>query len=339
MAADRLPYLIVGDVHGDFERLFAALKPYPAEEWRTIFLGDLVDFGAFGVGCLRFARDRKNSEVLLGNHEVAMLSALHDPSRVGFYISIGGQQHDLDELRKDDPLQAWIKARPLLLKLEDGTLVQHCGNDDYRMLLGEERSNAVGTINTNGRLVLEAGDAHLLWDVMSGRVSLPPSPIASIAGSSSPARGAWSLGTRRTTNRSRRATTAARRSTTTAGWPVSTTAAPRRSRRASARFLRRGADQKALGGSSAPNAAHFPRRGPQQVLRCSLTNRPMRSLRCSSLRPNLGHLDRRISRRGVLAAPQATAGRQSLHGRYPAARASASSWKKTKFSCRAWRPW
>ncbi|TMF98916.1 MAG: hypothetical protein E6I04_03410 [Chloroflexi bacterium] len=27
----------------------------------------------------------------------------------------------------------------------------------------------MGTINTNGRLVLEAGDAHLLWDVMSGK--------------------------------------------------------------------------------------------------------------------------------------------------------------------------
>jgi len=169
MAADDLPVLIVGDVHGDIERLIAALKPYPAEQWRTIFLGDLVDFGAFGVGCLRFARDRKNSEILMGNHEVAMLSALRDASRVGFYISIGGQQHDLDELRQDESLQVWMKARPLLLKLEDGTLVQHCGNDDYRMLLGEERSDPVGTINTHGRLVLEAGDAHLLWDVMSGK--------------------------------------------------------------------------------------------------------------------------------------------------------------------------
>jgi len=169
MAADDLPVLIVGDVHGDIERLFAALKPYPADGWRTIFLGDLVDFGAFGVGCLRFARDRKNSEVLLGNHEVAMLGALHDSSRVGFYISIGGQQHDLDELRKDESLQAWLKARPLMLKLGDGTLVQHCGNDDYRMLLGEEASDPVTAINTNGRLVLEGGDAHLLWDVMSAK--------------------------------------------------------------------------------------------------------------------------------------------------------------------------
>ena len=169
MAADHLPVLIVGDVHGDIQRLFAALKPYPAERWHTIFLGDLVDYGMFGVGCLRYARDRKNSDVLLGNHEVAMLGALRDPTRVGFYLSIGGQQHDLDELRKDEPLQAWMKARPLLLKLEDDTLVQHCGNDDYRLLLGEEKSDPVATINTNGRLVLEAGDDHLLWDVMSGK--------------------------------------------------------------------------------------------------------------------------------------------------------------------------
>ena len=169
MAADRLPVLIVGDVHGDIERLFAALRPYPSGQWRTIFLGGLLNYGVFGVGILRFARDRPNSEVLLGNHEVAMLGALRDASRVGFYISIGGQLHDLEELRKDEPLQEWLTARPLLLKLEDGTLVQHCGNDDYRLLLGEESSDPVATINTNGRLVLEAGDAHLLWDVMSGK--------------------------------------------------------------------------------------------------------------------------------------------------------------------------
>ena len=61
MAADRLPVLIVGDVHGDIERLFQALRPYPAGEWRTIFLGDLVDYGMFGVGTMRFARDRPNT--------------------------------------------------------------------------------------------------------------------------------------------------------------------------------------------------------------------------------------------------------------------------------------
>ena len=72
---DELPVLVVGDIHGDLERLFDALKPYPASQWRTIFLGDLVDYGMFGVGAMRYARDRGNSTVLLGNHEVAMLWA------------------------------------------------------------------------------------------------------------------------------------------------------------------------------------------------------------------------------------------------------------------------
>src|SRR5256884_7253720 len=86
MAAYDLPALIVGDVHGDIERLFAALKPYPADRWRTFFLGDLVDYGMFGVGCLRFARYRDNTEELLGNHEAAIDRALRDPDRIAIRI-------------------------------------------------------------------------------------------------------------------------------------------------------------------------------------------------------------------------------------------------------------
>jgi len=85
-AAGDPPVLIVGDVHGDLERLFEALKPYPADAWRTVFVGDLVDYGLFGVGTLRFARDRPNTTVLLGNHEVAMMWALRDPERIGWCI-------------------------------------------------------------------------------------------------------------------------------------------------------------------------------------------------------------------------------------------------------------
>ena len=169
MSADDLPVLIVGDVHGDIERLSSALRPYRADDWRTIFLGDLVDYGSSGIGCLRLARGRKNTEVLLGNHEVAMLSALHDASRVGFYVGIGGHGHTLEELREDKALQSWLQARPLMLRLRDGTLLQHCGNDDYRLLLGGDAPDPVETINSHGRLMLEAGDAHLLWDVMRGK--------------------------------------------------------------------------------------------------------------------------------------------------------------------------
>ena len=107
--------LIVGDVHGDLERLFQALEPYPAAEWHTVFLGDLMDGGMFGVGALRYARDRPNTSLILGNHEVISLWALNAKPVRPLWASIGGQPHDLLELSKDAELQAWIAARPLLL--------------------------------------------------------------------------------------------------------------------------------------------------------------------------------------------------------------------------------
>lgn len=169
MAADVLPVLIVGDVHGDLERLFQALAPYPADQWHTVFVGDLVDYGMFGVGVLRYARDRDNTTVLLGNHEVAMLWALRDPSRIGFWISIGGQRHDLDELAGDAALQDWLRARPALVRLPGATLAQHCGHDGYARLLEAEHSDIVSAINARvGELLLQEGEA-LLWEVLSAR--------------------------------------------------------------------------------------------------------------------------------------------------------------------------
>ena len=169
VAVPDLPVLIVGDVHGDLERLFQALAPYPADQWHTVFLGDLVDYGMFGVGVLRFARDRANTTVLLGNHEVAMLWALRDPSRIGFWISVGGQRHDLDELAGDAALQAWLRERPALVRLPDATLAQHCGHDGYARLLEIEGGEMVGEINARAReLLLNEGEA-LLWDVLSAR--------------------------------------------------------------------------------------------------------------------------------------------------------------------------
>src|SRR2546427_6949466 len=164
-----MPVLIVGDVHGDIERLFAALKPYPADRWRTIFLGDLVDYGAFGVGCLRFARDRTNSDVLLGNHEAAMLWALRDSTRIGFWMSIGGQRHDLDELRTDEPLQRWLRGLPSLIRLTDRTLVQHCGHDGYARLTEPDATDTVAAVNSRARDLLMHESEAELWDVLSAR--------------------------------------------------------------------------------------------------------------------------------------------------------------------------
>jgi len=177
MGRGDLPVLIVGDVHGDLERLFQALQPYPAAEWRTVFLGDLVDYGPFGVGALRYARDRANTTVLLGNHEVAMLWALRDPARTGFWIGIGGQDHDLAELANDAPLQLWMRERPALLRLPDGTLVQHCGSDSYANLLEKDDPDPVALVNARVRELLVSGGEAELWDLLSGKNIFPSQPL------------------------------------------------------------------------------------------------------------------------------------------------------------------
>jgi hypothetical protein len=175
-AADDLPVLIVGDVHGDLERLFEALKPFPPDRWRTIFLGDLVDYGPFGVGALRYARDRANTVVLLGNHEVAMLWALRDPLRIGFWMGIGGQRHDLDELARDKSLQEWLRRRPALLKLQDHTLVQHCGGDAYGTLIESNERDPIGAINARVQELLANQGEPELWEALSGRNIFATSP-------------------------------------------------------------------------------------------------------------------------------------------------------------------
>jgi hypothetical protein len=162
-----LPVLIVGDVHGDLERLFQALKSYPADRWRTIFLGDLVDGGPFGVGALRFARDRPNSEVLLGNHEVMMLWTRRDRSRLSFWAGLGGELHDLKELENDPGLEEWMRRRPALLKLEDGTLVQHSDNDLYSRLLDPAATDKVQSVNDETCRLLASGGEAVLWDILS----------------------------------------------------------------------------------------------------------------------------------------------------------------------------
>lgn len=166
MAADDLPVLIVGDVHGDLERLFQALRPYPAEQWQTIFLGDLVDYGMFGVGALRYAHDRPNSRVVLGNHEVALLWTLTEPERIGWYLSVGGQRHDYDEIRRDAELTVWLLEQPALLRLDDGTLVQHCGHDGYARWL-DSAEDPIESINAKVHDLLMRGGEKELWEVLS----------------------------------------------------------------------------------------------------------------------------------------------------------------------------
>lgn len=176
-----LPVLLVGDVHGDLQRLFPAIAGYDPRRWHTVFVGDLVDGREFGVGALRFARDRPNTTVLLGNHEVAMLAALDDRKTRGDaflrWVGIGGQIHDLQELAGDEPLQAWLRERPVLTLLPDRTLVQHSDNDGLGRLVGNQIDDPIGAVNGAARDALAARDYQTLWDLLTPQHVFDQQPL------------------------------------------------------------------------------------------------------------------------------------------------------------------
>lgn len=178
---DDLPVLLVGDVHGDLERLFPAIARYDPHQWHTIFVGDLVDGREFGVGALRYARDRPNTTVLLGNHEVAMLAALEDRQNRGEaflrWMGIGGQLHDLQELAGDEPLQAWVRERKMLTLLPDRTLVQHSDNDGLGRLIEPYQEDPVPAINAAARAALASHDYQTLWDLLSPQHVFEQQPL------------------------------------------------------------------------------------------------------------------------------------------------------------------
>ena len=179
--SDDLPVLLVGDVHGDLQRLFPAIVRYDPERWHTVFVGDLVDGREFGVGALRFARDRPNTTVLLGNHEIEMLAALDDRKTRGEpflrWVGIGGQLHDLQALAEDEPLQSWLKQRPMLTLLPDRTLVQHSDNDGVGRLIDHQTADTVDAVNAAAREVIAAGDYQTLWDLLSPQHVFEQQPL------------------------------------------------------------------------------------------------------------------------------------------------------------------
>jgi hypothetical protein len=93
-------------------------------------------------------------------------------------MSIGGQRHDLDELAGDFALQAWLHARPAMIRLDDQTLVQHCGHDGYaRWLPDANHADPVTAINTRVHQLLVDGDEAQLWDVLSAKNVFESQPL------------------------------------------------------------------------------------------------------------------------------------------------------------------
>jgi len=181
----KLPLLIVGDVQGDDERLREALARYPDDAVDTIFLGDFFQGGppglAGGAACARIARERGNSRSILGNHDLMLLCVLeevrtgHTPDEVRerlrgtlamVWLWRRGDWADLREVADDPELEAWLRGLPVMIRLDDGTLIQHCDDDAYARL-GDD----VESVNASAHGLLDqpGGAWRLFWHTVGRR--------------------------------------------------------------------------------------------------------------------------------------------------------------------------
>jgi Calcineurin-like phosphoesterase len=159
------PVLIVGDVQGDVERLVEALAPYDEDVVDTVFLGDFFQGGAPGAGggaaAARLAQRRRNSQAVLGNHDLFLLAIMERArgeeeilrwtARDGgsiedVWLSRRGDWEDLRAVQRDPSLEMWLRSLPLVLMLRDGTLVQHTDDDRYA-----EIGDSVEAVNARAR--------------------------------------------------------------------------------------------------------------------------------------------------------------------------------------------
>lgn len=125
--------IVVGDVHGCIEELDELLRTtqFKPGEDRLIFVGDLLDRGPDSVGVVRRARELR-VEAVQGNHEEKylrfrlrereVLAGKRPENKMQFPPAKRAIFAALDD---DD--WAYLEAMPLMLRLDDGTMVVHGG--------------------------------------------------------------------------------------------------------------------------------------------------------------------------------------------------------------------
>ena len=79
---------IIGDVHGEYEKLLALLKKLPKDA-RICFTGDLVDRGNNSAEVVNLVI-KNNYECVLGNHEYMMKKVLNEEIYISRWMSNGG---------------------------------------------------------------------------------------------------------------------------------------------------------------------------------------------------------------------------------------------------------
>lgn len=102
----------IGDVQGCFDELQKLLKVIHFDNNRDVlwFVGDLVNRGPKSLEVLRLVKSLKHTVVVLGNHDLHLLSVFHakDPKHITHNLG------DIFSAADGQELIDWLRFRPLL---------------------------------------------------------------------------------------------------------------------------------------------------------------------------------------------------------------------------------
>jgi hypothetical protein len=179
------PLYVVGDVHGYFDELVAALTAqglidaegrWAAGNARLWFLGDFTDRGPDGIGVIDLVM-RLSAEAaaaggyckaLMGNHELLLLGAKRfgdKPVNSGAgtatfqaaWLLNGGQKADMDRLQEVH-LQ-WMARLDAIVE-EDSHLLLHSDTTAYL-----DYGSTIADVNDTVHAILTRNDADECWDL------------------------------------------------------------------------------------------------------------------------------------------------------------------------------
>ena len=157
---------ILGDVHGDFERMLGLVGDLPADV-HLLAVGDYFDRWDQAMEAVRWLMARPNTTALLGNHDALILGVLAEHERGGegrnteSWLWNGGKKEDLDRLTADPAAVAWLKQRPAMVRLGE-TLVQHSDSPVYLNYGG-----SVDDVNRAFALRVASGEPDVLFAVFA----------------------------------------------------------------------------------------------------------------------------------------------------------------------------
>jgi hypothetical protein len=164
-------YDIIGDIHGQFQKLEGLLHhlgyqevdgAFRKEGHTAVFVGDLIDRGSGQLKVLQTVKamvDAESALCVMGNHEFNALaySTLKNPKdpagKVDFcrpHTAKNRHQHEaflaLDPPLRDEWLQ-WFRSLPLWLDLPDLRVVHACWHEPSMEIVKEELGGAHFTSN------------------------------------------------------------------------------------------------------------------------------------------------------------------------------------------------